>query len=126
LAELRNEINQAKILLGINESPTENDIADILHNMTHQKVRAEEKWRFVQITEVNLLAVKEVLQENPAFNQNIDMLGIVTGWLDSNFTNVVAEHNLIWKTKNGSVGKAYGILNPSEEASLIKKQFGDR
>jgi hypothetical protein len=126
LAELRNEIDQAKILLGINESPSEKDIADILHNMTHQKVRSEEKWGFVQITEVNLLAVKEVLQENPAFNQNIDMLGIVTGWLDSNFTNVVAEHNLIWKTKNGSVGKAYGILSPSEEASLIKKQFGDR
>jgi hypothetical protein len=126
LAELRDEINLAKVDLGIDQSPSEKDLADILHNMTHQKVRSEEKWGFVQITEVNLLAVKEVLQENPAFNQNIDMLGIVTGWLDSNFTNVVAEHNLIWKTKNGSVGKAYGILSPSEEAALIKEQFGAR
>jgi hypothetical protein len=92
--------------------------------MTHQKVRSEEKWGFVQITEVNLLAVKEVLQENPAFNQNIDMLAIITGWLNNNFYNVVAEHNLIWKMNNGSIGKAYGILSPSEEAALVKEQFG--
>lgn len=126
LAELSNEIDLAKILLGINESPSEKDIADILHNMTHQKVRSEEKWGFVQITEVNLLAVKQVLQENPSFNQNIDMLAIVTGWLNHNFGNVVVEHNLIWERKNGSVGKAYGILSPSEEEALVKERFGVR
>jgi hypothetical protein len=124
LAELKDEINQAKIALDIDQSPSEKDIADILHNMTHQKVRSEDKWGFVQITEVNLLALKEVLQENPAFNQNIDMLTIVTGWLNNHFGNVVAEHNLIWNMKNGSVGKAYGILSPSEEAALVKEQFG--
>jgi hypothetical protein len=42
--------------------------------MTHQKVRSEEKWEFVQIIEINVLAVKDVLEKNPAFNQNIDML----------------------------------------------------
>ncbi|NYE07459.1 hypothetical protein F4694_004270 [Bacillus niacini] len=26
--------------------------------------------------------------------------------------------------KNGSVGKAYGILSPTEEAVLVKEQFG--
>lgn len=124
LAELKAEIEQAKIDLGINQSPSEKVIADILHNMTHQKVRSEEKWAFVQITEVNLLALIEVLQENPALNQNIDMIAIVTGWLNDDFGNIVAEHNLIWERKNGSVGKAYGILSPSEEAALVKEQFG--
>lgn len=124
LAELREDINQAKIDLGIDQSPTEGDLLEILHNMTHQKVRSEEKWGFVQITEVNLFAVKEVLQENPAFNQNIDMLAIVNDWLNNDFNNIVAEHNLIWGMKDGSVGKAYGILSPKEEADLIKKQFG--
>ena len=125
-AELKDDINQAKIALGIDQSPSEGDILEILHNMTHQKVRSEEKWGFVQMTEVNLLAVKEVLQENPAFNQNIDMLAIVTDWLNNDFSNIVAEHNSIWKMKDGSVGKAYGILSPSEEAALIKEQFGVR
>lgn len=124
LAELRDEINQAKIVLGIDKSPTEGKITDILHNMTHQKVRSEEKWKFVQMTEVNLLAVKEVLQENPEFNQNIDLLAIVTKWLNNEFGNIVAEHNTIWEMKEGTVGKAYGILSPSEEATLIKEQFG--
>lgn len=124
LAELEDDINQAKVALGIDQAPSEKDLLEILHIMTHQKVRSEEKWGFVHITEVNLLAVREVLQENPAFNQNIDMLAIVTDWLNNDFGNIVAEHNSIWKMKNGSVGKAYGILSPSEEAALVKEQFG--
>jgi hypothetical protein len=124
LAELRDDIDQAKMALGIDKSPSEEDIVEILHNMTHQKVRSEEKWGFVQMTEVNLLAVKEVLQKNPGFNQNIDFLGIVTDWLNNDFSNIVAEHNRIWKLKNGTVGKAYGILSPSEEQALVKEQFG--
>jgi hypothetical protein len=92
--------------------------------MTHQKVRSEEKWGFVQMTEVNLLAVKEALKKNPEFNQNIDFLGIVTDWLNNDFSNIVAEHNLIWKMNKGTVGKAYGILTPSEEQALVKEQFG--
>jgi hypothetical protein len=126
LAELRDDIDQAKIALGLEKSPSEEDIAEILHNMTHQKVRSEEKWEFVQMTEVNLLAVKEVLQKNPGFNQNIDFLAVVTDWLNDDFSNIVAEHNLIWKMKDGSVGKAYGILSPSEEQALVKEQFGVR
>ncbi|MFJ5763607.1 DUF6241 domain-containing protein [Neobacillus sp. NPDC093182] len=124
LAELEVNINQAKVALGIDQAPSEEDVLEILHNMTHQKVRSEEKWGFVHINEVNLLAVKEVLQENPAFNQNINMLSIVTEWLNNDFSDIVAEHNSIWKMKNGSVGKAYGILSPSEEAALVKEQFG--
>lgn len=124
LAELRDDIDQAKIALGLDKSPSEEDIVEILHDMTHQKVRSEEKWGFVQMTEVNLLAVNEVLQKNPGFNQNIDFLGIVTDWLNNDFSNIVAEHNEIWKMKNGTVGKAYGILSPSEEQALVKEQFG--
>jgi hypothetical protein len=70
--------------------------------------------------------VREVLQKNPAFNQNIDFLAIITDWLNNDFSNIVAEHNAIWKMKDGSVGKAYGILSPSEEQALIKEQFGSR
>jgi hypothetical protein len=124
LAELEDDINQAKISLGLDKSPSEGDVLEILHNMTHQKVRSEEKWGFVHMSEVNLLAVKEVLRENPTFSQNIEMLAIVTDWLNNDFSNIVAEHNSIWKMKDGSVGKAYGILSPSEEAELVKEQFG--
>ncbi|SDN47454.1 DUF6241 domain-containing protein [Bacillus sp. OK048] len=126
LAKLKPEINQSKIALGIYQSPSEEVLLEILHNMTHQKVRSEEKWEFVQMTEVNLLAVKEVLQENPAYSQNIDMLEIVNNWLRNNFSNIVADHNVIWEFKDGTVGKAYGILSPKEEEDLVKEQFGAR
>jgi hypothetical protein len=43
LAELREEINQAKIDLGIDGTPSEKELLEILHKMTHQKVRAEKK-----------------------------------------------------------------------------------
>ncbi|MFP7296775.1 DUF6241 domain-containing protein [Neobacillus niacini] len=125
LAELADDIQQAKLALGIDKSPTEKDIAEILHNMTHQKVRSEEKWGFVQITEVNLLAVKEVLQKNSDFNKNIDFLSIVNDWLSADFSNIVRDHNVIWENKNGNVGKAYGILSPSEEQALIREHFDE-
>lgn len=97
---------------------------EILHKMTHQKVRSEEKWGFILMSEVNLLAVREVLQENPDFNKNIDMYAMINKWSNNDFSNIVAEHNEIWKLREGTVGKAYGILSLSEEEDLIKEQFG--
>jgi hypothetical protein len=123
ITELRGKIDQAKIDLGIANSPTEKEFLEIFHKMTHQKVRSEEKWGFIQMSEVNLLAVKEVLQDNPDFNKNIGMLTIVNNWLKNDFSGIVAEHNQIWKLREGTVGKAYGILSPAEEDELVKEQF---
>lgn len=124
LAALRSQIDQAKMDLGINDVVSENVILEVLHRMTHQKVRSEEKWGFVQMTEVNLLAVREVLEENPTYNQNIDMLAIVDNWLKNDFSDVIREHNLFWDTREGTVGKAYGVLSQAEEEALINEQFG--
>lgn len=124
IADLRGKIEQAKIDLGIADSPTEKELLEIFHKMTHQKVRSEEKWGFVQMSEANLLAVREVLQDNPALNKNIDMLAMVNNWLKNDFSEIVAEHNQVWKLREGTVGKAYGILSPAEEDELIKEQFG--
>jgi hypothetical protein len=123
ITELRGKINQAKIDLGITDSPTEKELLEILLKMTHQKVHSEEKWGFVQMSEVNLHAVREVLQENSAINKNIDMLAMVNNWLKNEFTNIVDEHNQIWKLREGTVGKAYGILSPAEEDELVNEQF---
>jgi hypothetical protein len=124
LAELKEEINQAKIDLSIDGTPSEKELIDILHKMTHQKVRAEKKWGFIQMTEVNLIAVKEVLEENPILNENINMLEMVTIWLSNDFSNIVNDHNILWGEKEGTIGKAYGILSQAEEAELVKEQFG--
>jgi hypothetical protein len=124
LAELREEINQAKIELGIDGSPSEKKLLEILHKMTHQKVRAEKKWGFIQMTEVNLIAVKEVLEENPILNENINMLEMVTTWLSNEFSNIAADHNRLWGEKEGTIGKAYGRLSQAEEEALVKEQFG--
>lgn len=124
LAELREEITQAKIDLGINGTPSEKELLEILHKMTHQKVRAQKKWGFIQMTEVNLIAVKEVLEENPILNENINMLEMVNTWLNNEFSNIVADHNSLWGEKEGTVGKAYGRLSQAEEEALVKEQFG--
>lgn len=124
LAELREEITQAKIDLGINGVPSEQELLEILHKMTHQKVRAQKKWGFIQMTEVNLIAVKEVLEENPILNENINMLEMVNTWLNNEFSNIVADHNSLWGEKEGTVGKAYGRLSQAEEEALVKEQFG--
>ena len=76
------------------------------------------------MTEVNLIAVKEVLEENSTYNENINMLEMVNTWLNNEFTNIVADHNLLWGEKEGTVGKAYGRLSQAEEEALVKEQFG--
>ncbi len=124
IAGLREDITQAKIDLGINGTPSEQELIDILHKMTHQKVRAQKKWGFIQMTEVNLIAVKEVLEENPFHNEKINMLEMVNTWLNNEFSNIVADHNSLWGEKEGTVGKAYGILSQAEEEALVKEQFG--
>jgi hypothetical protein len=124
IAALREEINQAKIDLGIDGTPSEKELLEILHKMTHQKVRAEKKWGFIRISEVNLIAVKEVLEENPNYNENINMLEMVNTWLSNEFSNIVADHNSLWGEKEGTIGKAYGRLSQAEEEALVKEQFG--
>lgn len=116
------EIQQAKEQLGLDNHPTADKLMDVVHKMTHQKVRADEKWGYIQMTRANILAVHEAIEDSAAENKDV-LLGITSRWMENDFSNIVEGHNAVWKLQEGSVGKAEGILSESEEKEIIAEQF---
>lgn len=95
-----------------------------VHGMTHQKVKASEKWYYSQITVDKVKALYEEIKnrnfEDPELKQ---ILLQIEPWLEGDFTNVVSVHNQIWEYNNGTIGKAIGYLTPEEEKEFIIEHY---
>ena len=93
-----------------------------LHEMTHQKVYADDKWGATQITDAlidDMIATLErEMFENEAF-----YLEVLTAWNEGNFDNAVDAHNEIWSLQGGSIGQATRLLTPQEEKDYIEIHF---
>ncbi|WP_428911053.1 DUF6241 domain-containing protein [Niallia sp. Krafla_26] len=101
---------------------SEGQVQDVIHKMSHQKVRAEEKWGFTPLTMERVNRLIEVVNVNQYDHADV-YLDILNRWKESNFSHVDSDHNTIWTLQNGTVGKATGILTVEEEKQLIAKYF---
>jgi hypothetical protein len=116
------EIGGVQDETGLTQNSTQEEVMDVMHHMTHQKVIAEEKWGAIEMNSENINAVYEIVADSE-FMLKGDLLNIVTGWKEGNFDNVAQDHNYFWDYQNGTVGKATGILNSDEEAEFIDNNF---
>jgi hypothetical protein len=99
----------------------ESDMRAYIHCMSHQKVKAKEKWCFYRITPERIQWLLEALDKNHYEHENI-YRDILTRWKKGDFSRVDKDHNEIWKLQGGEgLGKATGILTPKEEQEFIKK-----
>ncbi|PSL36205.1 hypothetical protein B0H99_10726 [Planomicrobium soli] len=94
-----------------------------LHEMTHSKVYAEDKWGAVRpMSEENieeLLAIVEASKfEKKAYYRNT-----LEAWQKGDFSNAVDVHNTIWHWHNGSVGKATRLMTDEEEQAYMEENF---
>lgn len=107
------------------EKYSEGQLIQEVHNMSHQKVYAEQKWGASEITaDKVLLLIEEVKSRQFEKESTRDMLlSILQSWAKGNFSNAVREHNQIWKHQNGNVGKATRLLTPKEELKYIEENF---
>ncbi|TLS35589.1 DUF6241 domain-containing protein [Pseudalkalibacillus caeni] len=106
--------------------PTEVQFQDDLHAMTHQKVKAEEKWGHLKITEERIDEMLDVLDKVKGKNdyKNFDFYyDVLTEWNNGNFDNAVQAHNRIWSMNGGTIGKATRLLTEEEEQAYIKEYF---
>lgn len=101
---------------------TEADVMDAIHWMSHQKVRAERKEGALRITPERIARLIEVVEAN-AYPQQETFLTILHAWKVEDYQKVDQHHNWIWSLKEGSVGKAYGILSRAEEQEFIEENF---
>jgi hypothetical protein len=96
-------------------------IQQYIHAMSHQKVAADEKWSFFEITEERIDFLLEQLEVN---NYKHDRLykEILTSWKKGDFSEADRQHNAVWKLQNGSIGEAKGLLSPKAEEAYLQKQ----
>jgi hypothetical protein len=93
-----------------------------VHDMTHQKVYAKQKWGSSEITADKVQKLYEVVMENE-FETKEMLLEILEPWTSGDFSNAVRAHNEIWSYQGGTIGKASRLLTPEEELAYIEKHF---
>jgi len=106
-------------------SMSEDELVQEVHNMTHQKVEASEKWGVSEITKDKVDALYMAIQNKNFGDPGLQhmLLRILKPWEKGDFSNAVKAHNEVWSYQHGNIGKAQRLLTPAEEAAYIKKNF---
>ncbi|WP_044747076.1 DUF6241 domain-containing protein [Bacillus alveayuensis] len=99
---------------------SEKDIQNYIHGMSHQKVKADEKWIHYFITEERIQFLIDVV-ENGDYKHKDLYLDILSRWKDGDFSQADQDHNEIWRLQGGTVGKATGVLTKEEEEAYLEK-----
>ncbi|WP_336990225.1 DUF6241 domain-containing protein [Bacillus infantis] len=99
-------------------------VQQAIHDMSHQKVKAENKWGALQITPDRISRLIYVVEANEMNYQHSDLyLDILKRWSEGDFSSAARDHNSIWKLQGGTVGEAKGLLSEKEEQKYIEKNF---
>lgn len=101
------------------------EVMEVMHRMSHQKVRANEKWGAIPMTEKTINQVLYVLESKNSKShlESGVLLDIARKWQKGDFSNADEDHNTIWLNQGGTIGKAYGLMSRAEEAEYIKNNF---
>lgn len=108
--------------LELTDDTMEGDIIDIMHKMTHQKVKAEDKWGAIPLSEDTVSQVIEFLGKSN-FASKEALIDIANKWKSGDFQTIDDDHNYFWQWQGGTVGRAYGIMSPAEEEEFIRNNF---
>lgn len=102
------------------EELTDEDYRNYLHKMSHQKVIADEKWGFYEITSERIDWLWQGLDKADLKNKNV-YREILERWREDDFSKVDQDHNAIWQLQGGTIGEATGILSPEEEEAFLQE-----
>ncbi|MGG4409427.1 DUF6241 domain-containing protein [Niallia taxi] len=97
-------------------------VLDTMHKMTHQKVIASEKWGAVEMTEDRVNELYAIVEGSDFYKKDF-ILSILDKWKVGDFKTIDEDHNAIWNTQEGNVGKARGLMTEEQEKEYIKKVF---
>ncbi|MCD7035091.1 DUF6241 domain-containing protein [Metabacillus sp. GX 13764] len=111
-------------VLGLNASSSEEDVIDVMHKMSHQKIKADQKWGAAVLSQKNAAEVYALIN-NSHFKDKSDLLEIAERWKNRDFNSAVSDHNYFWKKLKGTIGKAYGKLSAEEEHTYCVKEYGE-
>lgn len=107
---------------GLDEGSTETEVMDVMHKMTHQKVRSQDKWGAIPMSPKIIEEVYKIVNSSD-FQHRERLLSIAARWRDFDFSTIVQDHNFFWEDKEGTVGKVHGTLSRAEEVEFIEVNF---
>jgi hypothetical protein len=89
--------------------------------MSHQKVEADKKWSFYQLTDERILYLLGELDKGDYKHEQV-YREILTKWYEGDFSEADYDHNEIWNLQGGTVGEAEGLLSEGKENKYIENQ----
>ncbi|QKY69411.1 DUF6241 domain-containing protein [Lentibacillus sp. CBA3610] len=100
----------------------ESNILQYIHWMSHQKVKADDKWGFFEITDERIEWLLDAIDETEYLEKAEEYKDILNRWKDGNFSDVVNDHNYVWEILGGEKEsqKATEILSESKEKEYIE------
>lgn len=98
----------------------ERQMQETIHSMSHQKVKAKQKWGRILITQERIAVMIETAENNQDEWEHADIyLDILNRWYEGDFSKADEDHNAVWELQGGNVGKAHGLLSPVEERDYL-------
>lgn len=107
------------------ETMRNKELIQEVHDMSHQKVKADKKWGSSEITAEKVQTLFNVIKNRDFEDNNAKqmLLYILEPWIEKDFSNAVSAHNRIWSYQKGNIGKATRLLTPEEELEYIEDEF---
>ncbi|MBE7128001.1 DUF6241 domain-containing protein [Bacillus mycoides] len=119
--EMINSVKGEKVEVAVE---AEKRINDTMLKMTNQKVLSDKKEGFIKMSAENIQEVKEAITKSTPMY--VKYLGeyrmIIDRWEHGDFSQIVKEHNMLSKWKDGNDGKAYKEATPEQEKEYLLKQ----
>ncbi|MCM2532162.1 DUF6241 domain-containing protein [Neobacillus pocheonensis] len=115
-------LNLVQFDLGLTSASTEEDVVNAMHKMSHEKVRAVQKWGALPMSIDTIRQVEGVVTVSK-FEHKAQLLAIINKWKSGDFKSADADHNFLWELEGGSEGKAFGLLSPAEEQAYFDSNF---
>ncbi|WP_449539188.1 DUF6241 domain-containing protein [Ferdinandcohnia sp. Marseille-Q9671] len=122
--EQTKKIGGVTVDLGLDSTPEEHEVISVMHQMTHQKVKADNKWGAKPMIPDSIDSIYNIILKSD-FSRKDDLLAIAERWKNGDFSRADDDHNYFWNYQNGTIGKAYGLMNEAEEKEFIINNFGE-
>lgn len=100
----------------------EEEFIQDVHDMTHQKVYAKDKWGALEANSDNISTLLSLLDETD-FEEEEYFRAVLTTWKAGDFSNAALVHNKIWNDQDGYNGMAERLLTSEEEQEFIEINF---
>ncbi|WP_051317077.1 DUF6241 domain-containing protein [Ectobacillus panaciterrae] len=105
------------------QKATDADIQSRMHEMTHQKVIADQRWGYIPMTPENIDTTIKLVEYSKDSLEHYDFYMVALNkWKAGDFSNCVTVHNQLWKWQGGELGKATRLATAQEEQAYINQQ----